>query len=138
MITKKNIFFFGLSVTIFLILLVTADSFGYCNRGSFCSLISDYLEPPVGSVLLVIPFVFIFSLVTYKMRDEVFQHWMKFARWAIPVAMVASFFISNIPHSSNIMSGMDKAFFYILTFGTFCTVSIWRITSKYLQLRGKK
>ena len=135
--TKKNIFILSAIVTIFLVFLIGADSAGYCNRGTFCFSVSDYLEPPIGSILVIFPFVFLFSLITYKMRNEVFEHWMKFAKWAIPAVMVISFFIGTIPRGSGLMSGMVEAFFYLLALGIFCIVSLWRIAKKYIELKKR-
>ena len=109
---------------------------GNCDPGSFCFSCGGYIIPIVP-MTFVIPFVFLFSLITYKMRNEVFEYWMKFAKWAIPTTMIISFFIGTIPRGSGLMSGMVEAFFYLLALGIFCIVSLWRIVKKYIELKKR-
>ena len=107
---------------------------GNCDPGSFCFSCGGYIIPIVP-MTFVIPFVFLFSLITYRMRNEVFEHWMKFAKWATPTTIVISFLLSVSPRSHNIMSGAFEAFILFLTLGIFCIVSLWRIIVKYWQLK---
>ena len=120
---------------------------GYCLEfftKDFCSQIpvwcADNLIDLRNSLLLILLIsfpVFLFSLITYKMRNEVFEYWMKFAKWAIPTTMIIFFFIGTIPRGSGLMSGMVEAFFYLLALGIFCIVSLWRIAKKYIELKKR-
>jgi hypothetical protein len=60
----------------------------------------DELLPMWGGILILffIP-LFLFSLITYPMRDVVFQRWFRFARWWIPLSMVLILITPN-PHGS--------------------------------------
>jgi hypothetical protein len=78
------------------------------------------------------------------MRNEVFEHWMKFGRWGIPVLFFINFLLFDAPISNGLggIGGvMGKAFvamLLVILYGTFCIISLWRIVSKYKQLkRGK-
>ncbi len=39
--------------------------------------------------------VFIFSLITYRMKNEVFRSWWNFARWWAPVIIVVTLLLEN-------------------------------------------
>ena len=39
-------------------------------------------------VALFFPCVLIFSLITYKMRDEMFRAWLRFSYWWIPLSFI--------------------------------------------------
>ncbi len=36
----------------------------------------------------IFPVVFLFSLITYKMRDEIFTAWKHFSLWFIPISIL--------------------------------------------------
>ena len=72
--------------------------------------------------------VFIFSLITYKMRKEAFHAWWSFARWWVPIIVVITLLLNNAGGGGNI--GMDSSFdFFILDilYGVLVIVSIIRI-----------
>ncbi len=54
-----------------------------------CSNIFECTELLVASMLILFPIIplFLFSLITYKMSEEVFQDWWRFARIFVPLAM---------------------------------------------------
>jgi hypothetical protein len=83
--------------------------------------------------LPVLP-LFLLSLITYKLRDEVFIRWMKFARWWVPMTM---FFILIAPGVSGGLAPLDKGrvgFFFSLLF---LVISLVLIAWKWFVLRGK-
>ena len=83
----------------------------------------------------------LFSLITYKMRDEVFEHWIKFAIWAVPVIMVLTYLIMGGGQNGlGIESAYGNSFdalLFILLYGIFIGISIYRIVSKYKQLKHR-
>ena len=134
MLTKKNV----LKISLVYILL-TAIIFLVAEmcHSSWCMVREDKFP---GSLLLILFPLFptlLFSLITYKMPDEVFRGWIKFARWAVPVMIVVTY-LNNSDQSSNIMSGTFDALLYVLLYGTFILVSLILIITKYLKLRGEK
>ena len=136
--TKKSVFFSSLGVSMIILYLGNIKISDYCNTNitAWCRDTWD-----VATLLAFISFVFIpvlfFSLITYKMRNEVFEHWMKFAKWATPTTIIIFFLLSVSPRSHNIMSGAFEAFILFLTLGIFCIVSLWRIAKKYIELKKR-
>ncbi len=134
-LTKKNILILSLFGTIFFLSpVIFYNIFDCYNQNTFlCS--AEYQHITMLFVLLIPNLVF--SLITYKMRQEVFDYWMKFAIWATPLLMILTFLISGggnngLGVEGAIGGGFDAMLFMIL-YGTFMGVSIYRIVSKYRQ-----
>lgn len=75
------------------------------------------------------------------MRDEVFDHWIKFAIWAVPTMIVLTYIImgggQNGLGIESAYSNSFDALLYMLLYGTFIGISIYRIVSKYKQLKHR-
>lgn len=91
----------------------------------------------------VLPSVFFFSLITYKMREEVFQAWWEFARWFVPVIIFVTYILEKNAGSGGmgiegvIQQGFTTAIilaFYVI----FILVSIIRIAWAYWKWKAKK
>ncbi len=88
----KNIIL-GISVFGVLVMMILRNSvvLGLCSYNDFsCRGFADDFE----HILYVFPIILFFSLVTYFVKDSVFQTWWKFARIAVPVVLLISFIIS--------------------------------------------
>ena len=84
-VTKRNVLFFGLIGP--LVLLVATFYFKVCIYGTGCEGYFDPIGYMIPVVIICFPSLF-FSLITYKMRDEIFQSWLKFAIWWIPLTIL--------------------------------------------------
>ena len=88
---------------------------------------------------VVIP-TFIFSLITYKMREEVFRAWWNFARWFAPVIIVVTVLQSmqggggGLGIGGAISGGFDRLVLGIF-YAMFIGVSLWKIFRKYSELK---
>lgn len=56
-------------------------------------------------LLYLIPILFLFSLITYKMREEVFRTWWNFARWFVPVIIVVTLLLNSASDGGGGMGG---------------------------------
>lgn len=84
--------------------------------------------------LPIIPF-FIFSLITYKMREVVYLTWFNFAKWWIPFSM---FLILIAPqYSHDWMFPINKGGALVLSSLIFVVASLILIAYKSYKLRGK-
>lgn len=85
-------------------------------------------------MIFILPFVFIFSLITYRMRDEVFQIWWRFARWFVPVILAVSF-LGNFEPSSGGGFGVPSLslsfLILLILYPVFILVSIIKIVRAY-------
>ena len=50
---------------------------------------------PLSFALFLAPLLFLLSLITYRMKDEVFRAWWRFARWWVPVIIAVTLFVQN-------------------------------------------
>ncbi|MDO8241170.1 MAG: hypothetical protein Q7T51_04290 [Candidatus Moranbacteria bacterium] len=86
-----------------------------------------------------LPFVFLLSLITYKMRDEVFQAWWRFARWFVPVIMLVTFLINSQGRSGGMgISGAISSSFNMLIIGIFYAVFIVTSLVKIMSVYKSK
>lgn len=138
-LTKKNVLFLGLVGTL---LVCSQFLFGSetCGANQLCNKVGDILNQDNLIIISMMPFVFFFSLITYKMRDEVFEHWMKFAVWFVPAMIVLSYLILGGASSGglgieSVYGGAFDAFLFMILYGIFIGVSLYRIVSKYKQLK---
>lgn len=80
--------------------------------------------------------IFLLSLVTYKMRDEVFHAWWGFARWWAPIIVVATILLNNLGGGGTL--GMNKdftAFILIILYSILGIVSLVKIVRAYFAAR---
>lgn len=93
---------------------------------------TDLVYDTVVNFLIFIPF-FLLSLITYKMRDEVFRAWWGFARWWIPLSMLAIFLAPE--YSADWMFSIEKGTVAFFSSLIFFFISLIIIALKYLSMR---
>jgi hypothetical protein len=128
--TKKNVFLMSLVYVVYFaaILLVSA----ICES-AWCRVHDDdFLGQVLFFFLPLLP-VFLLSLITYRMRDEIFQAWWSFARWFVPVIIVVTFLLENAGSGGGYL-GMQKDFNFLVLFvfySIFIITSLARIILTY-------
>jgi len=135
--TKKNVLWIGvIGVGLFFIAMFPVN-LGICEKSAYdCRKISDSIQ----IILSVFSLVFIFSLITYKMRQEVFQSWWRFVRWFAPVIILVTFLINSQRQSGGMgISGAIRSSFNLFIIGIFYAIFIITSTIKIiLTYRDKK
>ena len=80
------------------------------------------------------------SLITYRMKDEVFRAWWNFARWWVPVIIVVTILLENAGSGGGTL-GLDQDF-KLLVLGIFYSilviVSLIRIVQAYPEKKGSQ
>ena len=84
--------------------------------------------------LIFIP-VLLFSLITYKLRDEVFGAWVKFAKWWVLGTILL---VLITPAQDQSFIPLDKEMISLFSTGMFTLVSLIVIVATAVSLRGKK
>ncbi|MBI5405900.1 hypothetical protein HY972_02595 [Candidatus Kaiserbacteria bacterium] len=84
--------------------------------------------------------ILIFSLITYRLKDEVFQAWWRFARWWVPVIIAVTLFLQNAGGGGGIgISGAVSGAFDALVIGILyiilVIVSLVKIVRTYLRTK---
>lgn len=101
MLSKKKILTFsslGFGLQLLLVIFSYSNLFEICYNNLSCwdgflnltTIASPYIH-------LFIP-LFLFSLITYKMREEVYRAWLRFAYFWIPLSMLAIFLAPEYTH----------------------------------------
>ena len=140
--TKKIIFWVSLVGTLY-ILIVIAIGFGnYCHKNILCEKFYFPIDL-MGINIFVFPAIFFPSLVMIRMKNEVYNLWLKFFLWCVPVYIVLLFLI-NITYSEQgggfglpDFSGFNKAFFTLLLLILFMIISFIIIVAKKISIRKK-
>lgn len=90
LLTKKNVFLLGLGSLTALIIFGSIMSMDMCYQNTNCHVffVSSITRT---FIFILFPFIslFLLSLLTYKMREEIFATWISFAKWWVPLSMVA-------------------------------------------------
>lgn len=84
------------------------------------------------NLLPVMPF-FIFTLITYKMRDEVYRAWLRFSLIWVPLSMFLIFLAPE--YSTDWMYPITKATVAFLSSVIYCAISGLLIAWKYFVSR---
>lgn len=130
--SKKVVFFGECGVIIFLLILAYVQSGDICYSRDWCRALWSPMNR-LGETLLVSIPMFLFSLITYKMKDEVFQAWWSFARWYVPALIVATFLLNNADTGSGYLNAGASLIFLILfiLYAIFVLVSLIKIVCAY-------
>jgi len=79
----------------------------------------------------------VFSLITYKMRDEVYRAWLRFSHWWIPLSFALVLFSSSYK-PANIVGISNQTFFGVLAWGLYIIISIALIIWKHSATRRSR
>lgn len=125
LVTKKNTLIMSFLGTIFFSLLIILGTES-CYRSATCKIFRDTLSLEDFSVLVLSPTLLLFSLITYKMRDEIFETWMKFALWwtgatVILVLLAPANDPSLLPVTKSVIALASTAIFTIIS----STLVLW-------------
>ena len=134
--TKKKVFWISLVGTVVFFTLSPSNLYGYCFQEGHCWRLWNVIES-TAPYFFLLPLLLLFSIITYKMREEVFRSWIRFAYWWIPISL---FLIYLAGGSSGGGFGMpnvlDQEFVSIILSGLFAIISLLVITWKYFATRG--
>ena len=121
------------STLLFLPAILNQISSCYQKNLFFCS---DSYEVNTISILPLLP-IFILSLITYKMQDEVFRAWWGFARWWVPVIIAVTLFLQNAGGGGGwgLGSGGFDILILSIFYAIFVITSLVKIVRAYLKTR---
>lgn len=139
--TKKNILIGSLVALVVAYILANPVFFHICVNtytfGNYVGCLDKFSS--LISILLAsasIP-IFLLSLITYKMRDEVFRAWWNFARWWVPVIIIITFLLENASGGGTL--GMNKdftAFILIILYSVLVITSLVKIVRTYIKTKN--
>lgn len=135
--TKKSVLLIGLIGTLFVLSLFFLDT-NLCYSSTSCMEIRSFLNNDIFALIFLTPPLFILSLITYKMKEEVFRTWWNFARWWVPVIIIATLLLENAGGGGGwgISSGIFEFAVLWLLYIIFIVTSLVKIVRAYLRTRG--
>ena len=118
-VTKKSVL---ITSSLYVFFLVAIFLFGNkCYHNNWCYInLSDKLLVVAVIFLPLLP-TFIFSLITYFMRAEVYQSWWKLTRWWIPLSI---FLVLLMPEDNGAFLPIDKDHVGFFMSGLYAILSI--------------
>jgi hypothetical protein len=137
--TKKNILLLSfVGASVYGILFLYSDSlYDYCFAGGRCLEFWNSLKI-IGPIIFPFPAVFLFSLITYFMREETFRSWLHFVYWWVPLSIFLTLITTESggggfgPQMS--WGKEDTAFVFS---ALFAVISLILIIVKSWKLKGK-
>ncbi|MDO8521609.1 MAG: hypothetical protein Q7S52_05835 [bacterium] len=139
LVTKKSVLYISLVYAVFFAGVFFVGEI--CHSG-WCRIRDDDFLGQLFFVLLPLLPVFVFSLITYWMREEVFRAWWNFARWFAPVIIVVTLLQNMQGGRGGGLGGVMSSGFDILVLGLFYTifiiVSLWKIVRAYNRSKQAK
>lgn len=138
--TKKNVLrISSVYIFYFAVLLLVSST---CNGSNWCSIQEDDIFGLILFSFAPLAPLFLFSVITYRMKDEVFRAWWGFARWWVPVIIVATLLLENtgdggggIGISGAVSSGFD-ALILIILYSILIITSLVKIVRAYLKTKN--
>ena len=148
MVTKRNVLGISMIMLIAVFVIINPLTFGLCKNiatwadgtkycyGSFA--VIDKLEGiiafPVGAPSLAL---LLLSLITYWMKDEVFRVWWNFARWMVPIIILATVAIQFVPRNGGFFNMDSLIYLMVLAplYTVLILVSLFKIFRTYRKLK---
>lgn len=133
--TKKKVFWIASVYVAFFAVIFLIDK--VCHD-AWCRIHDDDVLGILFITFLPLLPIFLLSLITYKLREEVFRSWLHFAYWWIPISLL---FTLPVPDSRGgggfgMHSFGSEDFAMVLSI-LFFFISLIIIVIRSLTLRGK-
>ena len=113
-----------------ILVLVMFLFFGTIN---FVQSYGDYLDNYYLLFLVFVPVLF-FSLITYKLRDEVFEAWVKFAKWWVLGTIIL---VLITPSQDPSLLPVTKETISFISTACFTLISLILVVLKSVALKQK-
>jgi hypothetical protein len=133
--TKKNILIFSAVISTILLIANFIGNVRICTKGGVENYSCLDMLSSIEVIFLPIFAILVFSLITYKMRDEVFRLWLRFVYWWIPFSMFLTLITPNA-NGGYFVSLWDNEMTAI--FSSFIFVIVSTILIIYKSMKTKK
>lgn len=139
----------GVPVVLLLITFIADNPvvFGFCNHVAmwdsgtkYCvdkDILPEYISQIIGFVSLSLIFL---SIITYRLKDEIFRAWWSFALWWVPVIVIVTLLLENAGGGGGgwgISSGLFEFAILWLFYIIFITTSLVKIIKAHFVLKWK-
>jgi hypothetical protein len=131
--TKKTTLLVSILGVVAFYIMDKSVQFGICQDVNYDCRNTTELIQSAAAIFLV---TFIFSLITYKLPEQVFRYWFKFAVWFVPFIIVVTTWVDTL-HSGGGWGTPDltSALVYILLYSVFVGISFVRIFIAWWEVK---
>jgi hypothetical protein len=137
MISKKKTLIGSLIISIFVLVLGPLNiSYLYCPPPDVSAPCLDIIYDLILNLIIFIP-VFVFALITYKMRDEIYRAWLKFSYGWIPLSMALILIAPEYDSSFIPLYSFTKGSVAFIMSLLFVIISLGIIIWKYASAKDK-
>lgn len=135
--TKKNILIGSGSGVVILLLWNYIGNYHICDFVTQNGSAGDcpLLLTSMGINFLPIFPLFLFSLIAYFMREEIFRAWVRFATWWIPISMFCILITPTDYGGAGIGMSLGKPDVALVTSFFFVLISLILIAYKFFKLK---
>ncbi len=129
MIAKAQLLWVSGLITVLLLVSNWTGTFRLCGGTEY----GQCMDVLYSIIVNFIPFLAVFSLslITYKMRDEVYRTWFKFARWYVPLSMLL--ILITPEYGGELFNPIQKGSVAFLLTALFFVVSLLIVAIKYFR-----
>ncbi len=141
LLTKKNTLIISISSFFLIVTIFYFVKSDFCYHSQACrallysqtseKIILSFLYLCSSLSLLVLPF----SVLTYKMHNEIFNFWLKFATGMIPIVIFSSYFIYHSVGGQDPYRGGGIIFLLSIVYVIYFLLSLGVIFYKYFKLK---
>lgn len=133
--TKKHLLIIEAVSVVLISILVFIQNGDICYSQNWCRGLWEGMNV-IGVILLIIVSLLPFSLITYKMKEEVFRAWWNFARWFVPIIIVVTYLLNNAPTGNSLDAGQDAIFFILfILYAILIITSLTKIVQTYRKTK---
>lgn len=131
MISKQTLLVISGVGTLSFLLLSYAKEVSICPAYDFsnCSFITN----SAAQVIFPLVLLFLFGLFTCSLRNQIYEAWFRFARWWVPLSMIAIFLAPE--YSNDWVLPIEKGGVALVFCGTFVLISTLIITRAFFFKR---
>jgi hypothetical protein len=129
--SKKIVLWASLiGVFLYAVMFFLVQRYG-CDEGKFFFCKDSFVW--IVHIIRIFPIIFLFSLITYKMRNEVFRLWVRFTYVWLPLTLILVFVAPEYQNSW--LPVYEKGFVSFVFSATYFLISLILVTIKYISLR---
>lgn len=135
--TKKSALVLGIVGTTYIGILTLLSTTSLCLTNQNCTDLFVKFSPwSFAKYILFTPFLFALSLITYKMRDEVFRAWWNFAWWWALVIIAITLLLTNASGGGTLGMNQDFTVFILgILYAILIVTSLIKIARMYLKTK---
>lgn len=136
--TKKSVLLLSLLGTTILVLTTFLSLSDFCRSSQPCiSVFVKYNIWDWANYILITPILLLFSFLTYRLNDVVFEAWKNFIIWALPIVFILTYFATHDSGGGSFFTMDFSIYFLAILYGLFFLTSITIIGVSAFRSRNK-